>query len=1121
MKLAEFAVARPITMVMATLSMIVLGVISLTRLPLESFPSISSLGVNVNVSYPSSSPEEVERDITRPLEESVALLGNIDRISATSTSSNSSVRVEFKAGTDMDIATMEVRERVEAVRGNLPADVRNVRIRRWQSDERPSVYANVAWRGQGDRLFDIYRKVIEPQLLRLDGVANVTVEGIEEKQLIVELDQQRLQDHDVSLPYLSRQVRDNNVNVSLGRVLDGGQRYQVRALGEFARAGEIGELPLAGTSLRLEDVGPVNYDYPEKKRYERLNGADAVTVEVYKSSTANLVDMAADVRAALEEIELSYGGDLEIEIVRDRSEQVLREVDKLSDSALLGAVLAVGIIFLFLRNIRSTLVISVAIPVSVLCVFTGLFAAREFFGSTVTLNMVTMTGLMLAVGMLVDPAVVTLESIFRRRQEEGAEPGEAALSGAREIGMAVIASSLTTMVVFIPFFFLSSSRMTAWMRDAGLAICLAVAVSTVVSLALIPLASSRLFKQRYDRFDRVLKGLVLLALLVLASLGLHELTWEGLTAWAGRTGSRLAERVAGMQWTTAAGLAAAGAVTAAAAWQCRRRGMRGAYVGLLRWTLSHRLATLFASALLMGTGIYLFMQLEQRGTPWTPERRVDISAEIDRNYSLDEVKAMFGDIEQRLLARAGELDIESLNTNFRQRRGRITARLVDADDGSMTTAEAGEAIKALLPETVGVTWKMGRRRSWQGNMLGVEVQLKGRDQDVLALLAEDIESALGQLPGVKDVDTSLEDGEEEIRVSVDREQALEYGLSPRDVATTISTALGTRRTSTFKAEDREIDLVLQLEEEDRVDLEQLKNSSFDGRDETRIQLAAVADFQVAEGPKNLVREDREHTMNIFANTENRMQAFGLMGSGAQHDGRFLPARGVLLGPGEGGALDAAGHPGQHLHAAVRAAAHLPDHGFAVRVADPPLHDHAGHPLLPHRRLGRPLPARRAPRQQRHPGAADPVRHRRQQRHRAGRSHQPLPPGGHGPYRGDPARRPEPPASDPDDGHDHRSQPDAAGSADGLRNFGRVLQALGSGRPRRRQRVDLLHRADPRSGSYSILPSRRPGAVVPQGRPRRREEVMPRAANSLRSFARPPGPRRSGVLDSASNQGNTP
>ena len=878
MKLAEFAVARPITMVMATLSMIVLGVISLTRLPLESFPSISSLGVNVNVSYPSSSPEEVERDITRPLEESLALLGNIDRISATSTSSNSSVRVEFKAGTDMDIATMEVRERVEAVRGNLPADVRNVRIRRWQSDERPSVYANVAWRGQGDRLFDIYRKVIEPQLLRLDGVANVTVEGIDEKQLIVWLDQQRLQDHDVSLPYLSRQVRDNNVNVSLGRVLDGGQRYQVRALGEFARAGEIGELPLAGTSLRLEDVGPVDYDYPEKKRYERLNGADAVTVEVYKSSTANLVDMAADVRGALEEIELSYAGDLEIEIVRDRSEQVLREVDKLSDSALLGAVLAVGIIFLFLRNIRSTLVISVAIPVSVLCVFTGLFAAREFFGSTVTLNMVTMTGLMLAVGMLVDPAVVTLESIFRRRQEEGAEPGEAALSGAREIGMAVIASSLTTMVVFIPFFFLSSSRMTAWMRDAGLAICLAVAVSTVVSLALIPLASSRLFKQRYDRFDRVLKGLVLLALLVLASLGLHELTWEGLTAWAGRTGSRLVERLAGMQWTTAAGLAAAAAVTAAAAWQCRRRGMRGAYVGLLRWTLSHRLATLFASALLMGTGIYLFMQLEQRGTPWTPERRVDISAEIDRNYSLEEVKAMFGDIEQRLLGRAGELDIESLNTNFRQRRGRITARLVDADDGSMTTAEAGEAIKALLPETVGVTWKMGRRRSWQGNMLGVEVQLKGRDQDVLALLAEDIESALGQLPGVKDVDTSLEDGEEEIRVAVDREQALEYGLSPRDVATTISTALGTRRTSTFKAEDREIDLVLQLEEEDRVDLEQLKNSSFDGRDETRIQLAAVADFQVAEGPKNLVREDREHTMNIFANTENRMQAFGLMGS---------------------------------------------------------------------------------------------------------------------------------------------------------------------------------------------------------------------------------------------------
>ena len=189
MKLAEFAVNRPITIVMVTLSMLVLGWISLTRLPLESFPSISSTAVNVNVSYPSSSPEEIEREITRPLEESVAMLSNIERISATSSQSNSSVRVEFVAGTDMEMANMEVRERVEQVKGELPDDIGRIRIRRWQSNDREALDANMAWSGEGDRLFDIYRKVVEPRLLRIDGVANVTVDGIDQKQLIIELDQ--------------------------------------------------------------------------------------------------------------------------------------------------------------------------------------------------------------------------------------------------------------------------------------------------------------------------------------------------------------------------------------------------------------------------------------------------------------------------------------------------------------------------------------------------------------------------------------------------------------------------------------------------------------------------------------------------------------------------------------------------------------------------------------------------------------------------------------------------------------------------------------------------------------------------------------------------------------------
>jgi len=875
MKISEFALHRPVTMVMLTLSMVILGGISLTRLPLEQLPSISSSSVSVSVSYPSSSPEETELNIAIPLEEILSTLSNIEQISSRASNDGASVRVEFKAGTDMDLASMEVRDRVDQARGLLPEEVDRVRIRRWHSDQMAILYASVAWRGEGDRLFDIMRNVVEPRLLRLKGVVNVEVRGMDEKQLIVELDRERLESHSVPLPYLAWQVRANNVNLSLGRVMDGEQRYLVRALGEFDEVEQIGGLPLSGRNIRLADVGRVVYDYPEKKRFERLNAADAVSVRVYKSSTATIVEVAGAARQALEQIEAEYGGDLEIEVVYDRSQSVLKEVDNLKNAAFLGAFLAVTIIFLFLRNIRSTLVISVAIPISVVCVFTGMYLARELFGSTITLNMVSMTGLMLAVGMLVDPAVVTLESIFRRREEEGAEPREAALSGSREIGMAVLASGLTTICVFIPFFFLSSSRMSTWMRDAGLTICMAIVISMVVSLSVIPLAASRFFREEYRRFDPWLKGLVGMAILALGGWMLHQAGWRGSQRWASGWLARIGDSLVGIEWTTAAGLAAVLLPGAALLWRFHRRGMRSSYVSLLNWTLNHRLVTLLVTCSLLGSGVYFFTQIEQRGTPWTPERQVQISIEVERSFSMEEVVELFKEIEQVVLARKDELDVESLSTYFRQRGGTLTARLVDADEGRLSTTEATNAIRKLLPEKVGVTYKMGRQRGRGGPTLGVEVELKGPNPDVLGVLAEEVQGRLAQLPGVQDVDNSLEDGEEEIRVQVDREQALSYGLSPREVATTIATALGTRRTTTFKTEEREIDVVLQLEEEDRVDLEQLKNSRFEGRDGAPIQLAALADFRVQKGPRDLEREERMLTVSVFANTESRNQAYAL------------------------------------------------------------------------------------------------------------------------------------------------------------------------------------------------------------------------------------------------------
>jgi HAE1 family hydrophobic/amphiphilic exporter-1 len=871
-QLTEFSLKRPVTMVMATISVTILGIVSLTRLPIEQLPSVSSSGITASVRYDNASSEEIERKVVIPLEASLGAMSHIDRISSSSGRNSGSVRVDFKPGTDMDLAIMRMRERVDQARAFMPADVDRVRLRRWQSDQRPIIYANLAWGGDNDRLLDVITKVIEPRLLRLNGVANVVIDDFVAKQLFIELDREQLKSHGISLRELGWQLRENNVNVSLGRVMDGGRRLQVRLVSEFHEAEAIGDLPLIGGRFRLRDLGDVVYGYPDKTRYERLDGSDALELEIFKASTANVVDVGRAVVAELERLETQYAGKLDLAIVRNRADSVLREAGTLVSTAVLGGLLAMVIIFVFLRNIRSTLVVGMSIPTSALCVFIGMYAARELLDSPITLNMVTMMGLMLAVGMLVDPAVVVLESIFRHRQEEKLDPEQAALVGTREVGMAVLASSLTTTCVFVPFFFLTDSRAADWMCDAGLAICMAVIVSMMVSLTLLPLAASRLFRDGAARYDRFIKLTALSAIVGLVWYKVDAAGLDELTVWWGRWIGLIGNSITGMEWTTAVGFAVATITIASLLVHVTRNGLRSSYVRLLGWTLDHRWIVLAATVMLTATGYHLYDNIEHHGSPWQPERRIDVSVTIDRSYSLEEVEAHFTEIERRLLTRKAELDIETLTTRFGQRSGRIRAYLVDADEGQLTSAAASQAVQELLPEKVGYTYAVGRRRSWRGNTLGVEVELHGRDPAVLEVLLEDVALRLQQMPGVLDVDNSLEDGSEEIHVTVDRAQAHNYGLSPQDVASDIAAALGTRRTSGFKSDDREIDIVMQLNQGDRATFDQLRNSTFEGRDGTSIQLASVADFKVQQGPRNLRRADRQLNVIVFANTATQAQA---------------------------------------------------------------------------------------------------------------------------------------------------------------------------------------------------------------------------------------------------------
>ena len=868
MKLSEYAIRKPITAVMITLSILVLGGISLSRLPLEYLPSFTWPAVYINVSYPSSAPQEIERTITRPLEEALGTLSHVKAMSSRSFDNGCYVRVEFDLATDMDLMGVHIRDRLDQARGHLPDDVERVTIRRWNTDDFPILTYALTWAGaEQTELATVYKTTILPRLQRLEGVGNVDVGGLEEKALLVQVDQNLLGATGIDIRALNWSVRSNNANVSAGYVEDADRKLSVRSIGEFEEVSQIRHQPLRG-GIEVGDVANVTYDYPDKDFFSRLDGRDAVKVDIRKASTANMVATADRAKREMERLQDDVGRDkLRALTIRDRSLDVVNAISSLAQSALIGGMLAVCVIFLFLRSFRSTLIIGSAIPISALSVFVCMYMMRQVFSSAITLNLMSMMGLMVAIGMLVDPAVVALENIYRKRFDDGQDAWTAALEGSREIGMPVLAASLTTICVFVPVVFVTDSRSSLFMRDFALTVCISVAASFCVALSIVPLAASRFFGERGQQIDWWLKRLVVALLAIVTAYGLLAagprvaLIW--IWAQAGWVLGGIVN-VTLVAWIVI-GLLGGGVLLLRS--MARRYGVKSLYKRFVKTTLRFRWTTVsVACAMLMG-GYYFYTQIQKQPYRWQPTRRVDFTVEVPRSYDIDDAAALFSQVEETLIPRKAELDIDAVSTSFSGRQSnRITLYLVPGDVGKLSTDEVTRKVKALLPTDLpGVRFKAGRSRG--SSSTGVGVELKGRNQEVLAILAEDLKRQMEGIDGVHEVETSLESGKEEIQVTVNRQRAQRYGLSPRQIATTIATALGTRGSSKFKTDDGEIDITVQLKEEDRATLDQLKNTQFESDSGTMVSFASLADFGMKKGPQAIERENRMSTVTVFANTE--------------------------------------------------------------------------------------------------------------------------------------------------------------------------------------------------------------------------------------------------------------
>jgi HAE1 family hydrophobic/amphiphilic exporter-1 len=707
MSLPEFSVRKPIGTLMVFLSLLVLGILSWQRLPLAFFPDISWPNLNIFIPYQSSSPQEVEQLITIPVEEMMGTLSRLQSISSRSGSNGANIRLEFEWGTDMELASVEVRDRLDRVRAELPEDVERIYIRRWQTSDAPIIQFVVGWEGDKTELYDIVQRMLVPYLQRIDGVANVDVGGMDVKQVLVELDQERLQAHGLDPYQVARAIRSNNVNVSAGWVMDGGKKFTLRTVGEFRSVEEIRKLPIRGTSVRLGDVADVRYDFPEKRDYQRLNRADAVRIQIYKESTANVVEVARRVKEELRR--LSQQPQLRgfnYQIFRDQSVDITRSLNALGRAGLYGGLLAAGVLFFFLRKFRSTIIVVLAIPISIVFTFLFMYLIRKPpIGSQITINIVSLSGLMFAVGMLVDPAVVVVENIFRHKQEEGLGALEAAVVGAREVGTAVWASGLTTMIVFLPLLFLQKTGMGRWMNDFGVAICTATLASMLVALTLIPLLASRLF-----------------------------------------TGEERA-KAKSIVWLTEE------------------------YGRLVRWTLRHRGVSFATALLLFAGSLYLYTHIDRSYIPEVPEREMGVHVVMPKSYSIEDARRLFQAIEDSLLGHKEELEIQNLACYFSERRGDFTVFFTPPEQARKSTYVLYDLVRSRLPKFAGVEYHVRRMRGGGGEGgIEVEIRgpsmevLKLLAEEVRSRL-----KSIPELKDV-DLDLEAGEEQVEIRVARDKAQ---------------------------------------------------------------------------------------------------------------------------------------------------------------------------------------------------------------------------------------------------------------------------------------------------------------------------------------------------------------
>ena len=808
MKLSEVAIKRPIFAVMMSLALVLFGILGYQRLTIRELPDIDPPIISVETSLRGANPRVMESSVTDILEEELSSVEGLRTLTSTSGEQRSNIILEFMLDRDIESAAQDVRDKVNRVRGRLPLDVEEPVVAKQDADARPFFYMSLTSDNPDLlRLSDIADRIVKQRLQTVPGVSRANIFGERRFAMRVWLDPTAMAARGLTVQDVANAIRTRNVEIPAGRIESTQREFTVRALGELRTPAEFADLVVSnqnGALVKLEDLARVELGAENDRSAIRSDGVTAVGIGIVRQSKANIIEVADAIRAAVPDIQAALPPGVTLHIGYDGSVFVKRSIADAQRTLIEAGLMVVVIIFLILRNLRATLIPALAIPVSVIAVFAVMYALGF------SINNFTLLALTIAIGIVVDDAIIVLENAYRHQEELGEDPETAAREGTREIGFAIIATTASLVAVFVPLAFLQGNTGRLF-NEFGIAMAGSVILSSFVALTLTPMLCAKILRvppshgRMYQLFERALNGLS---------------TW---------------------------------------------------YATRLRWAITHPMLVGGLVVVLSLAAAFVFTTLKREFIP-ADDRGVIFTNVIAPEGATLAYTDRYQRMVEELMGEIPEIDnvFSIVGRGGSPNGGFVVGRLKPWEERDRSVEQILGEIRPQLMMIPGIMAFASNPPAIGGRGSPIEFIVRHPDYDSLLAANERLLARARTIPGLVNVDTDLKVNKPELTVTFDRDRAEDIGVPVADVATTLQTMLGGTRASTFTRENKLFDVLLQLDPAGRATPQDMENLFVRGREGSLVRLDAVASVNETTGPRAVAHYDRVRSFALTAAVSSEM-----------------------------------------------------------------------------------------------------------------------------------------------------------------------------------------------------------------------------------------------------------